>query len=56
MPAEIIKEGDFSGLGQTGSMIIFIKRACECGRATSCISSAFVKMVDLGAGKLDIIG
>jgi hypothetical protein len=26
---EIVKEGDFSRLGQTESMIIFIKRACE---------------------------
>ena len=54
---EIIKKGDFSRLGQTGSMIIFIKRCGRnSGRATSCISSAFVKMAALGAGKRDIIG
>jgi hypothetical protein len=30
---EIIKKGDFSRLGQTGSMIIFIKRAGETAPA-----------------------
>jgi hypothetical protein len=35
---------------------IYKTRGRNSGRATSCISSAFVKMVALGAGKLDVIG
>jgi hypothetical protein len=48
------KKRQFSRPGQTGSMIILIKRR-NSGRAISCISSTFVKIVATRPGKLNII-
>jgi hypothetical protein len=53
---EIIKKAIFEARTDQEHDNIYEAHGRNSGRASSCISSAFGKMVALGAGKLDIGG